>query len=136
MLIRPHERNIDMPRTKKHSFFHFKWEFFFYCSITVVPILPLWLSPTLPTHHSHGQSPPHWPCPWVLSTCSLTRPFPFFPPLPPFPQSLSVFSLFPYLQFYFVHLFCSQGALHSMWWFSFEVTRNLSISEFQLSPVK
>ena len=56
---------------------------------------------------SHSQSPPCCLCPWVLYTISLTRPFPFFPPLPPPPPfwSLSVCSLFPCLWFCFACLF-------------------------------
>ena len=45
------------------------------------PNFPLLLSPTLGPPTPHSQSPPFYPCPWVIYTCSLMRPFPFFPPL-------------------------------------------------------
>ena len=48
---------------------------FYYYSVTVVPIFPFLFSPSTPTPPSHGLSPPCCPCPWVLYTCSLTRPF-------------------------------------------------------------
>ena len=40
--------------------------------------------------HSHSPSPPYCSCPWVIHTCSLTNPYPFFPPFP----SLTAVSLF------------------------------------------
>ena len=59
------------------------------------------------THLSHSQSPRFCSCPWVLYTCLLIRPFPFFAvnPLPPPLWSLSVCSLFSCLRFYVAHLF-------------------------------
>ena len=38
-----------------------------------------------PAHlcHSKSQSPSCCPCPWVIYTCSLTRPFPIFTPVSP-----------------------------------------------------
>ena len=74
---------------------------FFNCfSTIVVPIFPR-CSP-LPhpacslTHKLcfHSQSPPCCPCLWVFYTCSLTRPFPFFPSLSPSPSHLVTVSLF------------------------------------------
>ena len=78
--------------------------FFLNChSIIFVPIFsPLPIS-AHPIPHSHSQFPPCCPCPWVIHTYSLTSPFPFFPPLRPFPHLwlLSVCSVFPCLWFYF-----------------------------------
>ena len=51
-------------------------------SITVVPIFPSLPSSTQPTPYSHSQTPHHCPCPRVIYTCSLSSPFPFFPPFP------------------------------------------------------
>ena len=72
----------------------------------------------LPLSHpipcSHRPSPPHCPCPWVIQTCSLTTPFPFFPPFPSplFLWQLSVCSLFPCLWFCFTLI-----DFHGMiWW--------------------
>ena len=63
------------------SVFLFFYFLFFYCSVAVVPIFPccspLPLPPLSPC--SHNQFPPC--CPWVIYTCSVTRPFPFFLPL-------------------------------------------------------
>ena len=80
----------------------------YWCSFTVAPILPPLPSSAQPTFHSHSQSPSRCPCPWVIHTCSLTNPFPFFPPLysSPLPSPLwplSVCSMFPCLWFYFAH---------------------------------
>ena len=52
------------------------------CSLTVVPLFSH-CSP-LPSHPSLPQSIPTLD-PWVIYTCSSTRPFPFFPPLSPSP---------------------------------------------------
>ena len=87
------------------SFFNFLKKF--YCSITVVPIFPPFLSPAILTPSHTKSSPPSCcPCPWVLFTCSLTWTF-LFSPLSPSSLlwSLSVCSLFPRLWFYFAHLF-------------------------------
>ena len=55
--------------------------FFYYYFVTVVPIfLPLPCC-AQPTPRSHSQSLHRCPCPWVIHTCFLTSPFPFFPPL-------------------------------------------------------
>ena len=61
-----------------------------------LPTLPNPHPPTFipPTPHSHSQSPPHCPCPWVLYICSLTCSFPFFPPLYPSSFALVTVSLF------------------------------------------
>ena len=78
---------------------YFLWvlvEGFFYCfSITVVPIFPLALP--CPPPHSHSQSPPCCPCPWLLYTCFLTRPFPFFLLLSPCPSLLVPVCTFGFL---------------------------------------
>ena len=50
--------------------------------------------PTTP--HSLSQSLPCCPLPWVLYTCSLTRPFPFFPMLPLSPSPLVTGHFVPY----------------------------------------
>ena len=67
---------------------------------------PLCPSPPSPPH-SHSPSPHSCPCLWVIHTCSLTSPFPFFLPLSTSSPlwSLSVCPLFPCLWFYFAHLF-------------------------------
>ena len=73
-----------------HCFFFLS--FFYCCSITVVPIFPH-CSP-LPCLPPFPQSiPTLLSIPWVIDTCSLTRPFPLFPPLspPPTPVLLSLF---------------------------------------------
>ena len=83
--------------------------FFYYClfyySCPNFPPLP---SSTQPTPCSYSQSPHRCPCPGVIHTCSLTNPFPFFPPVLPSPASeLSVYSisLVPFcLLVYFVPL--------------------------------
>ena len=64
--------------------------FFFSSSVTVVPISPPLPSPALPTSYIQSSpTPQRCLCPWVLFTCPLVWPFPFFPPLPP-PSSLLV----------------------------------------------
>ena len=75
-----------------HFFSHVCQSFLFlfkvYCSsISIVPNFPLLLSPALPAS-SHRQAPLCCPCPWVIYTCSLTKPFPFFLPfsLTPLPS--------------------------------------------------
>ena len=69
---------------RKEKIFHFNvFSIFYCCSITVVRIFPLLLSNALPTSHlPFVILPHHCLCPWVLSTCFLTWPFPFFYPLP------------------------------------------------------
>ena len=66
----------------KYFYFIF-FRFCYGCSITVVPISPH-CSPLPCPQPPHSPSPPCCPCPWVIYTCSLTRPFPFFPLLSPF----------------------------------------------------
>ena len=51
--------------------------------ISIVSILPLLCFSFQPTLHSHSQSLHCCPCPRVIHTCSLTSPFPFFPPFNP-----------------------------------------------------
>ena len=89
------------------------------------PNFPSLLSPSQPTPHSHSQSLPGCPCLWVIYTCSLIRPFPFFPPLPPscLPsgpcQSVPCF----HSMFYFAHLFVWLIRFHLLgeiiWYLSF-----------------
>ena len=68
------------------------------------PHFPLLLFPVLLTRTSHIQ-PPTCLCPWVLYTCSLTWPFPFFPLLFPSPSHLVTVSLFFIsMSVYFAHL--------------------------------
>ena len=72
---------------------------YYFCSITVFLISPHCSHLPLPPS-SHSQSPPCCLCPWVIYTCSLTKSFPFFPPISPLNppiRSLSVCSLFPCL---------------------------------------
>ena len=89
--------------------FFFKLSFYYSC-----PNCPPFLSLASP-HHS--QSPLHCLCPWVIHTCSLTRPFPFFPPYPS-PHSsplwsLSVCSLFPCPRsILLICLFCWLGSTY------------------------
>ena len=64
--------------------FNFLFLFIFGENVSFFIVVHLHLS-CLPPPHSHSQFP-HFPCPWVFSSCSLTCPFPFFPPL--FPSSL------------------------------------------------
>ena len=56
--------------------------YLFIYSITVVPIFPHLPSSTQPTPFSYSQCPHCCPCLWVIHTCSLTNPLPFFPQLP------------------------------------------------------
>ena len=58
---------------------------FYRYSITVVPFFSPFPSSTHPNLHSHSEFPQCCPCPWVIHTCSLSSPFPLFPPLPPSP---------------------------------------------------
>ena len=107
-----HERHPQFPsRTSPssawlHALFYFLY--FIVYAITVVPIfLPLPRS-TKPAPHSHNQSPPRCPCPWVLHVCSLPIPSCFFPPVPPPPTAVGLFCIsMPLVQFlslvYFVH---------------------------------
>ena len=71
---------------EEHRFYIFYF-IFYCCSITVVQIFPPLLSIALPTPHSLSQSPPCCLCPWVLYTCSLTRPLPLLSPVFPSPLS-------------------------------------------------
>ena len=66
-------------------------------SISVGPIFPPLLSSAQPTSYSHSHSPQGCLSPWVIHICSLTNPFPFFPPFPLLPPlwQLSVYSMFP-----------------------------------------
>ena len=98
--------------------------FFYCCSITFVSIFPISLS--CHTHpNSHSQSSPCYPCPWVIYTCSLTRPFSFFLPFSCNPSSLVSVSLFlvsmPLVLFcslvYFVHYILLIGEI--IWYLSF-----------------
>ena len=71
------------PRSQGHFLkFLFSTLCFIVCSITVVlfffPLLP---PSTQLTPLTHSQSLLCCPCPWVIHTCSLTKPFPFLPPL-------------------------------------------------------
>ena len=70
--------------TGTHVFWFFKLLFYYSCPNFSL-LLSLFHPP--PHTHSHSQSPPSCPCLWVIYTCSLTRPFLFFPPLFPFPLS-------------------------------------------------
>ena len=72
-------------------------------SVTVVPIFPSLPSSTQSTPCSHSQSPHHCLCSCVIHTCSLTSPFPFFPPLSPSP----LVSVSPFHVSMPVVLFCS-----------------------------
>ena len=90
----------------KIALFYFILFLFYYCSITVVPIFPH-CSPLLcPPLHFHSQSPPCCPCPWVIYTCSLTRPFPLIAPSLLVTASGSVL---------LISLFCSLGSLGSFY---------------------
>ena len=62
----------------------------FYYSCPNFPPLPSSAQSIYPTPNSHSQSPHHCPCPWVIHTCSLSSPFPFFPSLSPAPSPLAV----------------------------------------------
>ena len=66
------------------------------CSITVTPVFFHYSS--LPSPLSALSQSPHCsPYPWVIHTCSSTRPFPFIPPLSPqplVPESLLLFPCF------------------------------------------
>ena len=48
----------------------------FYCIVSIFPPLPFSAQPTT---CFHSQFPHCCPCLWVIHTCSLTSPFPFFP---------------------------------------------------------
>ena len=63
------------------------FSFFFFFLLFLFILLQLSHFPPFvllhPAHlRSHSPSPHHCPGPWVIHTCSLTSPFPFFPPLP------------------------------------------------------
>ena len=88
----------------------------FYCySVTVVPIFPPFPSSAQPTPCSDSQVPHCCACPWVIHTCALSTsmsaaPFPFFPPLTPFPDSghfQSILCFYPCGSVLFVSVFCS-----------------------------
>ena len=103
---------------------HFAIFIFYFLIVALLPLsnfLPL-LSPAQPClSHSHLQSPPSCPCPWVIYTCSLTRPFPFFPSLSPLVTvSLFLVSMPLVLCCSFV-CFVHQVPLicESIWYFSF-----------------
>ena len=61
--------------------------FYFIISITVVPVPPYNTSPQTscspPRCPPLRQCPPCCPCPWIIYTCSLTRPSPSSSPSPP-----------------------------------------------------
>ena len=66
------------------------WVFLKLCPLFFIIIILLQLSqffslcppaPSPPQAQSHSQSLHRCPCPWVIHTCFLTSPFPFFPPL-------------------------------------------------------
>ena len=64
------------------------------------------LGPPLPSPPpAPSQSPHHCPCPWVIHTCSLTNPFPFFLSFLPPPFPMAAVRLF-YVSMSLV-LFCS-----------------------------
>ena len=88
-------KQIPFHYTRDYQCGIFIYFLIFYCyKITVVPVLP---SSAQPTPGFHSQSLHCCPCPWVICTCSLTSPFPFFPPYTPLPPlwSLPVCSVFP-----------------------------------------
>ena len=96
-------------------FLRVKKNYFYYCSITVVPISSPLLSPALPIRHlpySFLAPLSRCLCPWVLYTCSLMTLLLLSPviSLPPSLWLLSVCSLFPCLGLYFVCLFCWLGS--------------------------
>ena len=78
---------------------------FFSCySIRVVPIFPPLPSSTQPTP-APTVNPHTIVCPWVIHSCSLTAPFPVFPPFSPPLWLLSICSMFPCFRFYFAYKF-------------------------------
>ena len=95
------------------AYFNSKTIILFLCLFILLQLsqfFPLCHPLSHPKPRSHSPSPPCCPCPWVIHTCSLTTPFPFFPPFPnPFP--LAAVSLFPvsmslvlfYSLVYFIH---------------------------------
>ena len=95
-------------KTENFLLFHLLYHF-------IVILLQLSQFPPLPTSAhptpcSHSLSPPCCPCPWVIHTCSLSNPFPFFPPFPtPVPsghcQSVPCFHACG--SSLFISLFCS-----------------------------
>ena len=111
-------------KTRKLEVLLRAYSFWCCCSIIVVPIFPSLLS-AAPTHfpYSHSHSPPCCPCRWVLYTCSLTSPFPFFLLLLPSPLvtvnvSLISMSLVLFCSFVcFVHWIPFIGEV--IWYLSF-----------------
>ena len=77
--------------------------FFIVIPLKFTPTFPPLPSSAHPTPGSCGQSPHGCPCPWVMHTWCLTSPFPFFPPLSPSPQPLSVCAVFLCFWFYFLN---------------------------------
>ena len=73
-------------------FLLFKNSCLFYYSCPKFPPFAL-CHPAAP--HPQSPSPHCCPCPWVIHTCSLTNPFPFFPPFSALPLPLAAVSLFP-----------------------------------------
>ena len=69
---------IDILIYLRYLLYHY-FIYFYCCSITVVPVSPL----SSPMPYLPQSTPPSCPCSCVIYTCSLTRPFHFFPPFPP-----------------------------------------------------
>ena len=108
---------------KPSYYFYFS---LFYCSITVVSIFPSLLSPALPTLHlPHSILLPSCLYSWVLYTCSLTWPFPFFPPLSssPLPSGPCQFDLYSHVSgsILLTCLFCWLGSTYRWDHMVFEV---------------
>ena len=85
---------------------------FFNCySITVVSMFPPLPSSTHLIPHFHSQFPHCCPCPQAIHTCSLSIPFPLFPPLTPSPLPSGHFQSVPCFHacgsILFSSLFCS-----------------------------
>ena len=56
---------------------------FYHSCPNISPFALLRPSQHLPLPCSHNQFSHCCPCPWVIHTCSLSSPFPFFPPFSP-----------------------------------------------------
>ena len=69
------------------NIFYANYLFFFFFTVIRLQLSQYFafalLHPDIPC--SHSQSPHCYPYSWVIHTCSLTSPFPFFPPLSPSP---------------------------------------------------